>query len=104
MLLNSALWLVCISLILVSVLKDMVGYVDKIRYGEKSYIILLIINIIVAVFCCFAISKHVKIIRNYDKHPKVITTEAPKTDTLQRDGKTLHLYEFKDNYNGKYGI
>ena len=104
MLLNSAIWLAAISLIFVGILKDMVGYVGKMKQGEKSYVILLIINIIVAVFCCFAIGKHVKIIRNYEKHPKVITTEAPKTDTLQGDGKTLYLYEFKDNYNGKYGI
>lgn len=104
MLLNSALWLVCISLILVSVLKDMVGYVDKVRYGDKSYLILFIIDIILVAACCFAIGKHIKVIRNYEKHPTVITTEDPKTDTLQRDGKTLYLYEFKDNYNGKYGI
>ena len=104
MLLNSAIWLATISLIFANTLEAMVGCVDKMKQGEKSYAILLIINIIVAVFCCFAISKHVKIIRNYEKHPKVITTEAPKTDTLQRDGKTLYLYEFKDNYDGKYGI
>ena len=97
MLVNSALWLITITLILVSSIKSLASWIKEIRAGEKSYVGFLIMEIAVIVLCGFAFYKHISNISKYEKHPRVVTTEAPKTDTLKMDGKTYYLYEFQDN-------
>lgn len=97
MLTNSAIWLIVATLIFVSCWKDVVEWWDEAKSGDLSYVILVAINVVVAVLCGLVFYKYISVIRNYDKHPMVVTTEAPKTDTLSLDGKTYYLYEFQDN-------
>ena len=104
MLVNSAIWLITLTLILVSSIKSLASWIKEIRAGEKGYVGFLIMEIVVIVLCGFAFYKHISNISKYEKQPRVVTTEAPKADTLQRDGKTLYLYEFKDNLHNEIKV
>ena len=104
MLVNSALWLITLTLILVSSIKSLIGWIKEIRAGENGYVGLLIMEIAVIALCGFAIYKHISTIIKYEKHPRVVTTEAPSTDTLRRDGKTYYIYEFQDNLHDEIKV
>lgn len=104
MLVNSAIWLITITLILVSSIKSLASWIREIRAGEKDYVGFLIMEIVVIVLCGFAFYKHISDISKYEKHPRVVTTEAPKIDTLRTDGKTYYFYEFQDNLRNEIKI
>lgn len=96
-LLELSIWL--ILLVILGIINLRIAFVDvrDAKRGESFSVLGFLWDLLAGLLCVYASYSAVDMIVDYQKAPKVCTSQTPKVDTLEVNGQTKYLYEFQDN-------
>ena len=95
---QASLWIIICTLLLVACVKSSCSAARMLKnYGTAADALMFLFNLFACLVCVYGIYLSVERIAKYQEAPQVYTTVEPEVRTIQRDGKTIHIYKFKDN-------
>lgn len=96
-LLELSIWLTVLVTFAVINLWIAFGDILDAKRGESFSVSGFLWNFLAGLLCVYSSYVAVDAIADYQKAPKVCTSQTPKVDTLEVKGQTKYLYEFQDN-------
>jgi hypothetical protein len=96
-LLELSIWLILLVIFGIINLRIAFGDIRDAKRGESFSVLGFLWNFLAGLLCIYASYVAVDTIADYQRAPKVCTSQTPKVDTLEVNGQTKYLYEFQDN-------